>query len=145
MPGVRGARGFKTPNCCCDFSLRHHSINWQFKEHTPTHSWQKADLIGRVSLASDRTDGCRKNATNGHLRNEKATAMQIAAINVDVMTTATVTIVGARRQYPRMHEHCRGSGVAQDPDKFCRRRPWSDFIREVRSGGGGVNCVDPET
>jgi hypothetical protein len=29
-------------------------------EHTPTHSWQKADLIviGRVSLASDRMDGC---------------------------------------------------------------------------------------
>jgi hypothetical protein len=40
--------------------------------------------------------GDRKNATNGHLGNEKATATRIAAINVDVMTTATVTTVGAR-------------------------------------------------
>jgi len=36
---------------------------------THTHSLlAKADLIGRVSLASDRTDGRRKKyATNGHL------------------------------------------------------------------------------
>ena len=42
------------------------------------------------------TDGRKKNATNGHLGNEKATTTRIAAINVDVMTTATMTTVGAR-------------------------------------------------
>jgi hypothetical protein len=36
-------------------------INQVFREHTPTHSWQKADPNGRVSLASDRTDGRRNN------------------------------------------------------------------------------------
>ena len=33
--------------------------------------------------------------------------------------------------------------MAHHEDRFCRRRPWSNFIREVGSGGG--NCVDPET
>ena len=28
--------------------------------------------------------------------------------------------------------------MAHHEDHFCRRRPWSDFIREVRSGGGGA-------
>ena len=36
--------------------------------------------------------------------------------------------------------------MAHHEDRFCRRRPWSDFIREVGSGGGGgLNCVNPET
>jgi hypothetical protein len=117
-------------------------INRAFKEHTPTHSWQTADLIGRVSLASDK---------NGHLGNEKATATRIAAINVDVMTTATVMPGGARRRCPRLQEHCRGSGVAQEPDKWLT-------MRTVSAGGGHgpillgkleagerVNCVDLET
>ena len=38
-----------------------HSINWVFKEHKPTHSCQKAELIGSVSLASDRADGRQTN------------------------------------------------------------------------------------
>ncbi len=33
----------------------------------------------------------KKNATNGHLGNDKATATRIAAINIGVMMTATVT------------------------------------------------------
>jgi hypothetical protein len=33
----------------------------------------------------------QKNATNGHLGNDKATVTRIAAINVGVMMTATVT------------------------------------------------------
>ena len=27
--------------------------------------------------------------------------------------------------------------MAHHEDRFCRRRPWSQFIREVGSGGGG--------
>jgi hypothetical protein len=27
--------------------------------------------------------------------------------------------------------------MAHHEDRFCRRRTWSDFIREVGSGGGG--------
>ncbi len=72
-------------------------------------------------LAIGRT-GARKNATNGHLGNEKATATQIAAINVDVMKTATVMTVGARRRCPRTQEQRRGSGVAPEPDKWLTMR-----------------------
>ena len=28
--------------------------------------------------------------------------------------------------------------MSHHEDSFCRRRPWSDFIREVGSGGGGI-------
>ena len=42
----------------------------------------------------------------------------IAAINVDAMTTATMTTVGARPQCPRTQEHCRVLGVAPEPDKW---------------------------
>ena len=70
-----------------------------------------------------------KYATNGHLSNKKATAMQIAAINVDVMKTATVTTVGARRRCPRTQEQRRGSGVAPEPDKWLT-------MRTVSAGGG---------
>ena len=48
--------------------------------------------------------------------------MQIEAISVDVMATATVMTVGAR---PR----CRGSGVAPKPDKWLT-------IRTVSAGSG---------
>jgi hypothetical protein len=76
-----------------------------------------------VSHPSNRTDGRRKkNATNGHLGNEKATVMQIAEIIVDVMATATVMTVGARRR-------SRGSGVAPEPDKWLT-------MRTVSVGGG---------
>jgi hypothetical protein len=70
-----------------------------------------------------------KNATNGHLGKEKATATRIAAINVDVMTTVTVTTVGARRRCPRTQEQRRGSGVVPDPDKWLT-------MRTVSAGGG---------
>ena len=30
--------------------------------------------------------------------------------------------------------------MARHEDRFCRRRPWSDFIREVGSGGEGQLC-----
>jgi hypothetical protein len=86
-----------------------------------------------------------KNATNGHLDKENASATRIAAINIDVMTTVTVTTVGASRRCPRMQEQRRGSGVAPDPDKWLTMRTVSAggghgpilFIREVGSGGGG--------
>ena len=109
----------------------YHIINRVFREHTPTHSWQKADQIeiGRVSLASNRRTGAEKNATNGHTGNDKATTTRIAAINVDVMMTATVLTVGARRRCPRTQEHRRGSGVAPDPDKWLT-------MRTVSAGGG---------
>ena len=84
-------------------------------------------------LAIERT-GAKQNATNEHLGNEKATATRIAAINVDMMTTSTQGVgSGARARKMALHE-----------DRFCWRRPWSDFIREVGSRGG-VNGVDPET
>jgi hypothetical protein len=96
--------------------------------------------------------GTGKNATNGHLSNEKATAMRIATINVDVMTTATVMTVGARRRCPRMQEeHRSGSGVAQDPDRLTMRTisagggHGSILLGKLEAGGGGVNCVNPET
>jgi hypothetical protein len=79
-------------------------------------------------LAIGRT-GARKNATNGHLGNKKATATRIAAINVDVMKTATVTTVGARRRCPRTQEQCRRLGVAPEPDKWLTMR--------TDSAGGG--------
>jgi hypothetical protein len=56
--------------------------------------------------------------------------MRIAAINVDLMTTATVTTVGTRQQCPRTQEHRRGSGVAPEPDK------WLTIMRIVSAGGG---------
>jgi hypothetical protein len=77
--------------------------------------------------------GVRKNATNGHLGNEKATATRIAAIKVDVMKTATVTTVGARRQCPRTQEQRRGLGVAPEPDKWLTMR--------TDSAGGGHGPV----
>ncbi len=79
-------------------------------------------------LAIGRT-GARKNATNVHLGNKKKTATWIAAINVDVMKTATVTTVGARRQCPRMQEQRRGLGVVPEPDKWLTMR--------TNSAGGG--------
>ena len=104
-------------------------------------------------LAIIRT-GAGKYATNGHLGNEKekTTATRIAAINVDVMTTATVMTVGARRRCPsRTHEHRRGSGVEQYPDKWLTMRTVSaggghgPILLGKSEVGGGVNCVDPET
>ena len=50
-------------------------------------------------------------------------------INIDVMTTVTVTTVGVRRRCPRMQEQRRGSGVAPDPDKWLT-------MRTVSAGGG---------
>jgi hypothetical protein len=35
--------------------------------------------------------------------------------------------------------------MAHYEDRFCWQRPWSDFVREVGSGGGGVTCVEPES
>ena len=72
--------------------------------------------------------------------------MRIAAINFDVMTTATVTIVGARRRCLRMQEHRRGLGVAPDPDKWLTTRTVSAGGSHVpilfgKSEVGGVNCT----
>ncbi len=46
----------------------------------------------------------------GHICDENATVTGIAAIDVDAMTTANVTTVGARMLCPRTQER-RGSGV----------------------------------
>ena len=51
-------------------------------------------------LAIGRTGAGKNATTNGHLGNEKATAMRIAAINVVVMMTATATTDGARWRCP---------------------------------------------
>ena len=66
---------------------------------TPGKKQSQQKMVMSHLLAIGRT-GAKKNATNGHLGNEKATAMQIAAINVDVMTTVTVPTVGAKGDVP---------------------------------------------
>ena len=38
----------------------------------------------------------------------------------------------------------RGESVSEE-DRFCRRRPWSDFIREVGSGGGSIVLTQSPT
>ena len=81
----------------------------------------------------------------------KATAKWIAAINVDVMTTVTVTAVGARRQCPRTQEQRKGSGVAPDLDTWLTMRTVSaggghgPILLGKSEAGGRVNCVDLET
>ena len=71
-----------------------------------------------------------------HSRVSFATHMKVSIvenlaheINIDVMTTVTVTTVGVRRRCPRMQEQRRGSGVAPDPDKWLT-------MRTVSAGGG---------
>ena len=67
-----------------------------FKNKYPlTPGKKQSQLVASHSLAIGRT-GTGKKSTNGHLGNKKATVMRIAAINVDVMTTATMMTVGAR-------------------------------------------------
>ena len=80
-------------------------------------------------------------ATRRRLR----TATWIAAINVDVMTTATVMTVGARWQCPRTQENRRGLGVAQDPDKWLTMRTVSAgsghgpiLLGKSEAGGGSI-------
>ncbi len=79
-------------------------------------------------LAIGRTVA-EKNATNEHLGNEKAAATRIAAINVDVMTSATVKTARWRCCPRSQEEHCRGSGVVPEPDKWLS-------MRTVSAGGG---------
>ena len=55
--------------------------------------------------------------------------MGVAVINVDMMSTATVTTVGARPQCPRTQEHRREPGVVPVPDKWLT-------MRTVSAGGG---------
>ena len=93
-------------------------------------------VIGRMSA--------KKKKTNGHLGNKKATVMRFAAINVDLMMTATMMTVGARRRCPRTQEHCRGSGVAPEPDKWLTMRAVStggdhgpNLLGKSEPGGGG--------
>ncbi len=140
---MRGVWGFKTPDYCCDVSSRHCSINWALKNtHPLTPGKNQIQLVASHSLAIGRAPG--KNATNGHLGKEKATATWIAAINVDVMMTAIVTTVGARRRCPRTQEQRRGSGVAPDPDKWLTMRTISAgsghgpiLLGKSESGGRG--------
>jgi hypothetical protein len=35
--------------------------------------------------------------------------------------------------------------MAHHEDRFCWRRPWSDFIREVGSGGGSIASTQRPT
>jgi hypothetical protein len=112
--------------------------------HPLTPGKKQSYFVVSYSLAIGRT-GAKKNATNGHLGNEKATATRIAAINVDMMTTATVKTVGARWGCPRMQEHRRGSGVvAPDPDKWLTTRTiaaggghFPILLGKSEAGGGG--------
>jgi len=93
-----------------------------------------------------------------HSRVSFATHMKVSIvenlaheINIDVMTTVTVTTVGASRRCPRTQEQRRGSGVAPDPDKWLTTRTVSaggghgPILLGSQKRGGGVNYVDPET
>jgi hypothetical protein len=151
LPGVRGVWGFKRPITAATFHRDITSVIGRFKNtHPLTPGKKQIKLVASHSLAIGRT-GTEKNATNGHIGNNKATATRIAAINVDVMMTATVLTVGARRRCPRTQEHRRGSGVAQEPDKWLTMRTVSaggchgPNLLGKSEAGGGVNCVDPET
>jgi len=42
LPGVRVTGALKRPITAATNPSLHHSINWAFKEHTTTHSWQKS-------------------------------------------------------------------------------------------------------
>ena len=129
LPGVRGVWGFKRPITAATF---HRGITSEIGRFNNTHPLtpgkKQIKLVASHSLAIGRT-GAEKNATNGHIGNDKATATRIAAINVDVMMTATILTVGARRRCPRTQEHRRGLGMAQEPDKWL-------IMRTVSVGGG---------
>jgi hypothetical protein len=145
---VSGA--LKTPITVATFHCSITALIGRLKNtHPLTPGKKQSYFVVSYSLAIGRT-GAELKATNGHLGNEKATATRIAAINVDMMTTATVKTVGARWGCPRMQEHCRGSGVVA-PDQWLT-------MRTVAAGGGhgpillgkseargGVNCIEPET
>jgi hypothetical protein len=148
---VRGLWGFKRPITAATFHCGITSVIGRFKNtHPLTPGKKQIKLVASHSLAIGRT-GTEKNATNGHIGNDKATATWIAAIIVDVMMTATVLTVGARRRCPRTQEHHRGLGVAQEPDKWLTMRTVSaggghgPNLLGKSEAGGGVNCVDPET
>ena len=126
---MRGVWGFKRPITAATFHRDITSVIGRFKNtHPLTPGKKQIKLVASHSLAIGRT-GTEKNATNGHIGNNKATTTRIAAINVDVMMTATVLTVGARRRCPRTQEHRRGLGVAQEPDKWLT-------MRTVSAGGG---------
>jgi hypothetical protein len=96
---VRGVWGFKRPITAATFHRGITSVIGRFKNThplTPAPGKKQIKLVASHSLAMGRT-GTEKNATNGHISNDKATATRIAAINVDVMMTATILTVGARR------------------------------------------------
>jgi hypothetical protein len=146
---VRGVWGFKRPITAATFHRGITSVIGRFKNtHPPTPGKKQIKLVASHSLAIGRT-GTKKNATNGHIGNDKATATQIAAINVDVMMTVTVLTVGARRRCPRTQEHRRGLGlgVAQEPDKWLTMRTVSaggghgpNLLGKFEAGGGGQLC-----
>ena len=88
LPGVRGVWGFKRPITAATFHRGITSEIGRFKNtHPLTPGKKQIKLVASHSLAIGRT-GTEKNATNGHIGNDKAAAMRIAAINVDVMMTA---------------------------------------------------------
>jgi hypothetical protein len=62
--------------------------------------------------------------------------MRIAAINVDVMATVTVTTVGARRRCPRTQEQRRGSSAVPPPSLS----PLRGGIAGVRSAPGAIGA-----
>jgi hypothetical protein len=134
----------KRPITAATFHRGITAVIGRFKNtHPLTLGKKQIKLVASHLLAIGRT-GAEKNATNGHIGNDKATAMRIAAINVDVMMTATVLTVGASRQCPRTQEHRRGSGVTPDPDKWLTMRTVSaggghgpNFLGKAEAGGGG--------
>jgi len=124
LPGLRGVWGFK---CLITAATFHHSntalIGYLKNTHPLTPGKKQSQMVASHSLVIGRT-GAEKNATNS------ATAMRIAAINIDVMMAATVTTVGARWRCPRTQEHHKGSGVAPEPDK------WLTMTMRTVSAGG---------
>jgi hypothetical protein len=103
--------------------------------------------VGALGIFSSKKLAGNSSAGPPNLGNKKATATQIAAINDDVMTTATMMTIGARQRCSRTQEHSRGSGVAPDPDKWLTMRTVSAGSGHgaILLGKSEVNRVNLET
>jgi hypothetical protein len=120
---------------------------------THTHSLlAKADLLVASHLLAIGRTGAGKKCYQWASRQREGDRDVDCSNQCDVMTTVAVTTVGAIWRYPRTQEQHRGAGVAPDPDKWLTMRTVSAggghgpiVLGKSEAGGGGVNCVGPET
>ena len=83
---MRGVWGFKRPITAATFHHGITSVIGCFKNtHPLTPGKKQIKLVASHSLLAIGRTGTEKNATNGHIGNDKATATRIAVISIDVM------------------------------------------------------------